>query len=84
MSCVVDAVVDAHREWARDEDDEQPRPSTTNADEVDTVAASETSGTNIVADVVEDPASYRFDLWPMEWLHMGQVQIDYRGTNICR
>ena len=57
----VDVVVDAHRDGARDEDDEQPRPPTTSAKEVDTVAASETSGTDVVVDVVEDPASYRFD-----------------------
>ena len=34
--------------------------STTSAEEVDTVAASEASGTDVVVDVAEDPASYRF------------------------
>ena len=53
--------VDAHRDGARDEDDEQPHPSTTSAEEVDMVVASETSGADVMADVVEDPASYRFN-----------------------
>ena len=33
-------------EHARDEDDEQPHPPTTSVEEVDTVAASETTGTD--------------------------------------
>jgi hypothetical protein len=57
----VDAVVDAHHDGARDEDDEKPHPSTTSVEEVDTVAASETSGTDVVVDVVKDLASYTFD-----------------------
>ena len=38
----------------RDEDDEQLHPPTTSVEVVDTVVASETTGTDIVFDVVED------------------------------
>ena len=52
---VVDAVDDAHRDGARDEDVEQPHPPTTSAENVNTVVASETTSTDVVVDVVEDP-----------------------------
>ena len=41
-------------EHARDEDDEQSHPPTTSVEEVDTMAASETTGTDVVVDVVVD------------------------------
>ena len=37
-----DVVEDAHRDEARDEDDVQPHPPTTSAEEVGTLAATET------------------------------------------
>ena len=39
-------------EHARDEDDEQPHPPTTSVEEADTVAVSETTGTDVVVDAV--------------------------------
>ena len=41
-------------EHARDEDDEQPHPPTTSVEEADTVAASETTGTDVVVHAVVD------------------------------
>ena len=41
-------------EHASDENDEQPHPPTTSVDEANTVAASETSGTDVVVDAVVD------------------------------
>ena len=51
---VVDVVGDAHRDGARDEDDEQPHPPTTSVEEVHTVAASDTTGTDVVVDGVDN------------------------------
>ena len=41
-------------EHARDEDDEQTHLHTTSVEEIDTVAASETTGTDVVVDVGVD------------------------------
>jgi hypothetical protein len=51
---VVDVVEDAHRDEARDEDDEQPLCQLMTAEEVGMDLASEIAGTDLVVDAVED------------------------------